>query len=225
MTQVHLTLRSSNRKVGPIPVSTTTAKTCPDACPFKKNSCYADGGPLAMHWRKVTDGERGADWYDFCAQIEALPNRQFWRHNQAGDLPGDGDTLNLLQLATLVDANKGKRGFTYTHKPLGNLTEQFAVRNANDLGFTINLSANNLAHADELADLNIGPVTVVLPADQITNTFTPARRPVVICPAVMHDDVSCATCKLCAVADRKVIVGFPAHGSSKRKAETIAKGE
>ena len=55
----HLTLKSSNRKTGKIPVSVTSAHSCPDHCPLKKNGCYEEGGPGAINWRKVTNGERG----------------------------------------------------------------------------------------------------------------------------------------------------------------------
>lgn len=146
--------------------------------------------------------------------------------NQAGDLPGTGDTLDTIALGQLVAANKyhGLKGFTYTHKPLDTPHERNAIRLANESGFTVNLSGNNLAHADELADMGIAPVTVVLPADQLTNTQTPKGRKVVICPAVTRDNVSCATCGLCAIAKRDSIVGFPAHGTAKRKASQIANG-
>ncbi len=83
------------------------------------------------------------------------------------------------------------------------------------------LHANNLANADELADLQVGPVVTVLPEDQRTNTVTPAGRRVVVCPAIARDDVTCATCQLCQ-RQRSTIVGFPAHGSGKRKASAIA---
>jgi hypothetical protein len=69
-----------------------------------------------MHWDKVTQGERGLDWAEFLAEIKALPRHQLWRHNQAGDLPGVGDSLDVAKLAELTKANKGKNGFTYTHK-------------------------------------------------------------------------------------------------------------
>lgn len=42
------------------------------------------------------------------------------------------------------------------------------------------------------------------------------------CPATYRDDVTCATCGLCASTTRKVIVGFPAHGAAKRAAAAIA---
>lgn len=220
---VHLTLKSKNEKTGPIPVSTTSGSSCPLACPFNRanaGGCYADGGPLRMHWDKVTKGERGTDWATFCGDISALPEGQLWRHNQAGDLPGVGDAIDAGALAALVTANAGKLGFTYTHKPMtpANLA---AVKAANAGGFTVNLSGNNLAHADQLADLEAGPVVVVLPATQNENTTTPAGRKVVVCPATQRDNISCATCGLCQ-RQRSAIVGFPAHGSSVKKADAIA---
>ena len=81
----HLAKSSRNAKTGPIPVSTSSATTCPDSCPFKRNGCYAEGGPLAMHWRAITEGKRGTAWPEFIAAVEALPKGQLWRHNQAGD--------------------------------------------------------------------------------------------------------------------------------------------
>lgn len=193
----HLTMKSRNAKTGGIPVSTTSADTCPACCPFNtanKGGCYADAGPLRINWKAVTEGRRGTDLEGFCAAIAALPEGTLWRHNQAGDLPGEGDTLDIEALFSLTDANRGRRGFTYTHKPLRSGYERAAVRAANIDGFTVNLSANNLQHADELADLNVGPVVAVLPSNQNTNTRTPAGRKVVVCPATQRDDVTCASC-------------------------------
>lgn len=218
-----VTLKSKNEKTGPIPVTTTSADSCPPSCPFNDGGCYAKSGPLAMHWRKVSDGERGGDFDYLLNTVMSFPDGQLWRHNQAGDLMGEGDNLDIFALTALVVANSGKRGFTYTHKPLDSAQERQAVKFANDHGFTINLSGNNLAHADQLYDLDIGPVVVVLPAEQVTNTVTPKGRKVVVCPATIRDDVSCATCGLCARL-RDAIVGFPAHGVSKKKAGAIAKG-
>ena len=219
---VHTTLKSANRKVGKIPVTTTSASTCPDACEFKRNGCYADGGPLAMHWAKVTSGERGDGWSTFIAKVRSFKDGQLWRHNQAGDCPGDGKRLDADACDELADANENKNGFTYTHYPvLTDAHNAAVVKRMNDKGFVVNLSANNVAHADALYDLGIGPVATVLPEAQTTNTVTPKGRKIVVCPATVRDDVSCATCQLCA-KQRDAIVGFPAHGTSKRKADTVA---
>lgn len=224
---VHLTPKSRNVKTGPIPVSTTTRATCPDSCPFKSNGCYAESGPLAIHWRKVTQGQGNVTgWKEFCDKIRALPNGQIWRHNQGGDLPGEGDSIDHKAMMELISANMGKGGFTYTHKPLTGKGDKSLVMYANHNGFTINLSANDLEHADSLVAENIGPVTVVLPSTVQGNQTlkTPNGRKVVVCPATYRDDISCATCQLCAHAFRDCIVGFPAHGASKKKASTVAQG-
>ena len=218
----HLTPKSANEKTGPIPVSTTSAASCPPDCPFNNsNGCYAGSGPLALHWAAVTRGDRGDEFADFCDKIAALPEGQLWRHNQAGDLPGNGLEIDGAALGDLVKANKGKRGFTYTHYNPSNGKNAAYIKGCNDYGFTVNLSANTPAHADQLAALNIGPVVTVLPMDQVENTFTPGGRKIVVCPATIRDGISCSTCKLCAVSDRGVIVGFPVHGSQHKKAARV----
>ena len=220
--QIQFTRTSRNAKTGPMPVTTTSEESCPTDCPLKHNGCFAEGGPLAILWRKVTDRKAGIAWADAMVSIKALPKGTLWRHNQAGDLPGIGNDIDANALRELIQANKGKRGFTYTHKPVSGAHNRNLVHLANASGFTVNLSGNTLAHADALADSGIGPVVVVLPANQTRATKTPAGRHVAICPATISDSVTCATCGLCALASRKSIIGFPAHGASKRKASAVA---
>jgi hypothetical protein len=218
----HLTLKSSNVKTGAIPVSTSSAETCPPTCPFNNSQgCYAGSGPLALHWKAVTNGARGDSYNDFLDKIEALPGGQLWRHNQAGDLPGNGVEIDGAALGDLVKVNFNKKGFTYTHYDPAIGNNAAYIKGANQFGFTINLSANTPTHADQLAALNIAPVVTVLPADQVENSYTPGGRKIVVCPATIRDDISCSTCKLCAVTDRAVIVGFPVHGTQKRKAARV----
>lgn len=223
--RVHLTLKSTNQKTGPIPVSTSTSTTCPDSCPFKSGGCYASQNPrgLGGHWRKVTTGERGTDWATFCASVSRFTKRQLWRHNQAGDLPGWGERINGRMLAQLARANhkSGARGFTYTHKQpsVGNNAKHIA--GANRAGFTVNLSANNPAHADRLAELGIAPVVTVIPDSTVTST--PAGRKIVLCPAQRDGSrIQCASCGLCAIARRPFIVGFLPHGNGARAVRSIA---
>jgi hypothetical protein len=157
-------------------------------------------------------------------------------------LPGIGDAIDTAKVSALVDAIIGKRGFTYTHKPVvDNANNAAAVSDANARGFTINLSADTLAEADTLADLAIGPVVVLLDAIDGTraDTVTPAGRKVVTCPATYRDDISCGggkirtngvtrdtkACMLCARVNRKTVVGFPVHGAFKKIAGAVARGE
>jgi hypothetical protein len=219
---IYLTLKSGNVKTGPIPVSTSSSYTCPDACPLKAGGCYAKSGPLGMHWQKVTAGKRGDNLTAFVQSVRKLDAGQLWRHNQAGDLSGKGDRINTRDLGRIVRANQGRRGYTYTHKPpqIGNNAK--AIANANANGFTVNLSGNTLAHADELKALAIGPVVAIVPDDAPDKGVTPAGNRWIACPAQTKEGVTCSSCKLCAVATRAVIVAFKAHGTSKRKASAIA---
>lgn len=215
--QVHLTLKSSNSKTGAIPVSTTSKHSCPDTCSFKKGGCYALDYHLNMHWNKVTNEERGTNWQTFCNTIAGFKPDTLWRHNQAGDLPGQNNLIDTDKLQQLVEANSGKNGFTYTHYPLDQGNNLAAIKAANAAGFTINISTENIPAADQAYNLGL-PSTVVLSSDPGTSTFkTPAGNTIAVCPAQLKDDVSCKTCALCQKVDRKVIVGFIAHGSSKAK--------
>ena len=225
--KIHLTQISSNIKTGPIPVTTSESSTCPDVCPFKKSGCYADSGPLQIHWLKVSKGERGDSLDVLTRQIRSFPVGQVWRHNQAGDLPGLSNAIDTDKLSQIVESNKGRRGFTYTHKPCEGDSNQStsnraAVRFANREGFTVNLSANNMAHADRLIDLQAGPVVCVVPMDTAPTFETPTGRRGVVCPAQQRDDITCANCQLCSRSNRSIVVGFLAHGTSKKKANAIA---
>ena len=240
MTNYHLTQISRNAKLGAIPATTSAKNTCAKVCPFLDNGCYAFGGHVNMHWDKVTKGERGGDWAHLIDELKrkTYPT-QIWRHNVSGDLAGDGETIDAPKLAELTKANKGKRGFTYTHyDTIENAPNRQAVQAANAGGFTINLSANNIDHADKLAALDIAPVAAVLPSEyeirkgesvadykarlETLPQTTPQGRKIVTCPATYMPAVSCATCKLCAVGNRKTIIGFPAHGASAKKADAVA---
>lgn len=206
------TRASANKKTGPIPVSMTEMNSCPASCALKGAGCYAELGPLAINWRRTA--ERGMEWEEFCAQISRLPRGQLWRHNQAGDLPGKHDQLDLKALAQLVKANAGRKGFTYTHYPMEDPVNLAAVKHATASGFVVNASADTLEQADALRALGL-PVVTLLPSDAGKLTKTPAGHTVVVCPASRMEDVTCATCGLCAVSGRKSIVGFPAHGPRK----------
>lgn len=217
---VHFTRIANNAKTGPIPVTTSSRSTCPPTCSFKDNGCYAENFPLSLHWSRVTAGERGVPWTDFVDEISRLPKAQLWRHNQAGDLPGAGGVIDSAALRQLVKANRGRRGFTYTHyQPKGaNLR---ALRHANKNGFTVNLSADSLTDADRLAPLGL-PLVVVVPVGW-QGKETPAGRKVTLCPAQHMTHMNCAVCQLCQKADRHAIVAFEAHGARRATVERTVK--
>lgn len=224
---VHLTEKSTNKKTGKIPVSTTEQNSCPSTCPFNTKNvggCYAESGPLRLHWNKVSDKERGTNWQSFCDKVAGFKPGQLWRHNQAGDLPHIKGTIDIAKMEALIDANKGKRGFTYTHHDLD--ANAGIIEYANGQGFTVNVSANSIDHADKVkAEYPELPVVTVVDATENRKSYaSPAGNKVVVCPATRLDNVSCETCKLCSL-QRDFIIAFPAHGTSKKKAEKVAMGD
>jgi hypothetical protein len=114
-------------------------------------------------------------------------------------------------LSELVKANKKKYGFTYTHKTKPtHLKENLKlIKWSNKNGFTINLSANNPEHADQLAKHGV-PVAVVVGDKPIKKT--PQGRPVAMCPYQKTKDsvdiITCDRCRLCQNSKRRSIVGF-----------------
>ena len=209
----HFNLKSGNKKLGLIPVSTTERASCPASCPLNDGSCYAISGYfISHHWKQVTNKTRGDNYGDFLAHVSALKPETFWRHNQAGDLAGTGETINFNKLKKLVEANRGKRGNTYTHKHK-NTDNYKKIKYANDNGFTVNLSADSIEEADRLLALEIAPVVVTLPSTENYNhtITTPAGNLINICPATYNDKITCKDCQLCQVRNRSNIVGFPLH--------------
>jgi ferredoxin len=224
---------SNNRKTGHVPATMTECRTCADSCPWKGfNGCYAEHGRVGMQFRALTTNGyppgktrkviTPITWDQLCDRVARLPRYQVWRHNVAGDLPGDGDVIDHRRLAQLVEANAkcNGRGFTYTHKPVGlagqELVNAQAIYAANKSGFTISLSADGLQEADELADLGIAPVVCVVPTDAPLRMVTPAGRGVTVCPAETHG-IQCNRCLLCAKPNHKSIVAFRAHGAGRCK--------
>ena len=158
--------------------------------------------------------------------------------------PPRGHGLDRRAVWQLVLANRGKRVIAFTHKPVLRdtpvaATNKSLIASANTVGFMINLSANNPAEGDALADLEIGPVVTILPHDYARRAVrhrakgrpdewaetiaewrdritplprhTPAGRRIAICPAT-YTNATCKSCGACAER-RDAVIGFPAHGA------------
>ena len=221
----HLSLVSSNTKTGPIPVSTSSRATCSPDCPFLGKGCYAENFPLKIHWDAVTNGERGQPLPQFLDHIEALPEDQLWRHNQGGDFPHTSGRISRRFVRRMISANKGKRGYTYTHHDLNKGENLALIRQANRQGFAVNVSTETELAADAAISAGL-PAVLAVPASETRTAWnTPAGNRVVACPAQRPDStVTCATCAICHTRPAKLIVAFIAHGASKAKASAAIAG-
>jgi len=210
--------KSSNMKTGPIPVTYSQRETCPPSCPHYLDDCYAEGFHTRMTWDKIP--QRGVELAALLSFIEAMPEGQIWRHNVAGDISGEGEAVDSVELGQIVAANRGRKGFTYTHKKSPDAIKW--AKHATDWGFTINLSADDAGEADTLAAHGL-PVVCIVPIDTPKHTTTPEGRAVLVCPAQTVDYMTCALCGLCQRADRKQIIGFRAHGTKARETDRKAR--
>jgi hypothetical protein len=221
----HLSPVSSNIKTGPIPVSTSSRATCSPSCPFLSNGCYAENFPLKIHWDSVTRNDRGQPLPQFLASIESLPEDQLWRHNQAGDLPHTGGRISRRFVRRMIAANRGKRGYTYTHHDLNKGENLALIRQANRQGFAVNVSTETELAADAAVVAGLPAVLAVPDTETRTAWNSPAGNRVVVCPAQRPDStVTCATCAICHTRPAKLIVAFIAHGASKAKASAAIAG-
>ena len=224
MTTVHITKKSGNAKVGPIPVTTSSADTCPKSCAMY-DTCYAKTGPQSWHWRKVTDGKRGGSWSELSDFIKAMKPHQLWRHNVSGDLPhtvvDDVEYIRLDLLKELVDANKSAnaRGYTYSHHKLHTHNLE-ALKYANKNGFTVNASCESYVQADQAKAQGL-PAVCVRPNNEEVPSHSPAGHKLTVCPAQLHEHVTCSNCHLCSFSNRDDIVIFLAHGARANKVNDL----
>jgi hypothetical protein len=224
MLKFHLTELSSNKKTGPIPVSTSSNQLCPATCTLR-DVCYAKSGPLAIHWRKVSSGERGVNWPEFLDLIRQLPHGQFWRHNQAGDLQDPNTSQGIKALKELTEANGGLKGYTYSHHKLKPNAVQ-AFKTATAQGFTVNASTETETAADSAVAHGLRTVLVVTAeaAKSGWHWLTAGGNKVIVCPADRFQGMNCNKCRLCQSRPQNIIIAFIAHGSSKAKVEQLLTG-
>lgn len=215
MIKYSFTRFSKNRKTGPIPVTTSTKNTCPRGCIHQDSGCYAENSHTGARWSKLD--VTGVDIDALAKSIRKLPARQLWRYGVAGDLPGVDNDIDESELNKIISANRHKKGFSYTHKAQ---TEKniSIIRESNKKGFTINLSCDSIEQLDENLDI---PKVIVIDHDFKEKSFDASGHKIVICPAVIHDEIDCSVCAICANSKRSFVVAFPAHGQRKKKVKNI----
>ena len=177
----------------------------------------------------------GHTWPDFVRSVDALRASTLWRHNVAGDLPGDGERIDHTKLIALAAAARKTFGFTFTHYPLTlahnrdviDFVNKETMRRGSGLVINVEEQAvvpGTMKNTPRVrvveSSYEYGPWSVVDGA---------SARPTIVCPAARKGpgskDVSCATCGACANPKRLATISFPAHGTRKRAVEKVLGGE
>lgn len=211
---------SRSRKLGPIPSFKSDQSSCPKDCALIDKGCYGENFPLSKHWREM---KKPLTFDQLGYKIRSAQKGQLIRAFEVGDQPTLGDDslqIDKKKMDFIVDSSQKHKVFGYTHKynHPGNISY---IDDINKTDFTLNLSANDVYHADILSDISNSPVVCLIPHDAKEKVYqTPAGRKLVNCPHGTMG-VQCIGCGLCW-KKRDYIIGFPAHGGRWKAANKIA---
>ena len=218
---VHMTARSGNAKTGDIPVTYRAMTTCEPTCPFlptgEIGGCYGTGRIFGM-----------AAKYAALVSVDSLraklakraPSARFMRDRVVGDIVTDDGAIDHGYIATMaaIAREVDLIPFGYTHA-----WRRFTgddVARVRSTGYVMNASCESRDDVREAVALGM-PTVIASDIVEEGETFT---RPdgvtlrIVTCPAQTRDDVTCASCGLCARGDRRAIVRFNIHGTARKRA-------
>lgn len=234
---VHVTPASGNAKTGPIPVTYRPMTTCATDCPFlpedyaqtliaegkrdaaipSRGGCYGTGRIFGMA-RKFAATVSAAD---IRAKLARAPRgARFLRDRVVGDVVTESGAIDHDYIDAIASLSREADliPFGYTHA-WRQMTRDDVARIA-DAGYVMNASCETRDDVRAAIDLGM-PVTIASDIVEDGETFT---RPdgktlrVVTCPAQTRENVTCASCGLCARGDRAAVVRFNLHGTARKRA-------
>lgn len=216
-------LHSHNVKVGDVAVTYAPVdQTCPSACPLKGNGCYAQGGNVGLHMRRLQvacDGING----DTVAALEGAEIADMGSKAPAGHplrihVSGDASTdYRALLLAKGAEAWPG---------PVWSYTHAWRSVNRHSWGRVSVLASCESIKEVVLAYLQgYAASLVVAKHPENGRAFTtPEGVKVIPCPAQTRD-VKCTDCKLCwndaLLFRQRACVSFETHGYAKKRANRV----
>ena len=202
--KTHVTLKSSNAKTGPLATTYREQSSCPTTCPLMGQGCYATGRIFGIP-RKF--GSESTD--AVLSLIQTLKPGQGLRLNVSGDFLAEDGTPDLEYIAAcnaVADARPDCKVIAYTHA--------WRTLDPSLFHFGVNASCDTDQDIADARAAGWGTVTV-----GAENGATIAGTRVVRCPAETRDDVSCASCMLCAKTPSiPTTVTFTPHGAGKARA-------
>ena len=217
----HFVKKSGNKKTGFMPVTYNSRLSCPDSCIFKNNGCYAENYHTRLNWDKVTSGQRGGTFKELLKNIKALKPGTIWRACVAGDIPSNNKgEISRTYIKGITEANQSLKGYTYTHNRLDVGENISLLKTANKKGFTVNISTESEAAADNAVLNNLPAVIVVKSTEKRRSWFTKNKNKILVCPQQTHG-INCIDCQLCQHRPKNLIIAFLAHGNMSKLIDKI----
>jgi hypothetical protein len=214
--------RSDNSKLGGASTTYASQPSCPSACPFINNGCYAQAaGPLGWMTRRMNTAalESGADVLDVAlaeaAAIRTLTGTRPLRLHTYGDCPTEESARIVSGASAEYAARHGSPVWTYTH------AWRTVVRSAWNRAVSVLASCETVKAARKAMDRGYA-AAIVVPEHTSPNAYRVDDVTVIPCPEQTGKSASCATCRLCwdsdALLRRRAVIAFETHGSGARKA-------
>lgn len=208
MNTFKIVMSSANRKTGDIMQTYTDSSSCPKSC-AAYDGCYAKSGYARFSWDKT---DKSVD--DLVKVLSGMSVGTLWRHNIAGDLAGIDEDIDTGIMDKIINANKRRKlkGFTYSHKKSDSAIAY--IKNANQKGFTINVSCDSIEEVKKFHAMGLPCVTIANTGNKVDKLD---NIKMVQCPAEYNDKITCKTCAMCANGNRDYVIKFTPHGIAKKK--------
>ena len=205
---------SQNKKLGNCSATYASQTSCPRSCPFFKQGCYAETGPLGIHTARLNEEKTTAT---AVAQAEAkaidtLSGNKPLRIHVVGDSTTKKGTKLLANAAKRYTAKHGESVWTYTHA--------WRTREREEWGdISVLASCENIADATAAMKRNYA-VAMVVPEFKSEKAYKLGKYKVIPCPSQTRH-ITCDQCRLCMDDERlrenNLIIGFTPHGARRGK--------
>lgn len=200
--------------------------TCPKACPFKGEGCYAQMGYVAITTNKLDRGAENLTAYQV-AKVEAdainnsynggpVPAGRDLRIHVAGDARSSGCAKLIAKAVDRWKARGGNKVWSYTHA--WRLVPRSAWGQVSILASVESVKDVKAARAQGYAP------AIVVPEHPGDKAFylEGSKTKWIPCPAQTRN-IGCTDCRLCFNADgllkRNSGIAFAAHGAGSAKAK------
>lgn len=211
---------SGNSKIGKVSATYAAQQTCPDSCPLKGSGCYAEGGMVGMHTRKLnSSAEASGASVDELAMLEAmaiagLTGTLPLRIHVVGDATTDTAAKLLSDAATFYSNKHGQKVWSYTH----------AWRDVSRKSWqNVSVFASCESTVDAQKAMSLGyAAAVVVESHKDTKAYLENGVKLVPCPQQTGRAKDCVSCGLCMRAPQMLaagsVIAFAVHGQGTKKA-------
>jgi len=216
--------KSSNVKVGPVPVSYASVfHYCSDTCAFKDNGCYAQGGNVRIHEQGVTKGKYSRSLMDILPSVTRYA--KIARHRVSGDVfnPLGLNDVEATYDECVVLESAGLINIGYTHS--------WKYDEVQPLKTYFRASCDSYDDIEQAVEMGWSTeLTVVEFNDSVVEKIAKIGEKLGIelvgvgCPAQKTGNkIDCNTCTLCKVNEKtqKYVIVFYTHGGLMKKANKV----